>query len=314
MKKINDALQFGLELDISMFSEKPEIYENEEERIYELAGVLIHNGDPYSGHYHAYIRDQLKEGDWEKKFGELMALKEKKKLEKEGKSENPQQIPSEKDNTGNKVEENVVNNEANFCEAKDKEVEGENIAENGKQEEKNIENASTDEEEKAPQVHEPKHKKKKNKGKKKQGKNKNRKRPYATTSGYTKKKEEEKKEFYDDTIKDDVEFPVPFSNKELSNNWFDFNDSTVKPIPANRIQIQFGGNSSENAYILLYRQKALVKDPHFKKKELDGYLKKSIDAQNEGLEKIRTIYKNAEAELELIFIDPGLINVRKQYF
>jgi len=132
-----------------------------------------------------------------------------------------------------------------------------------------------------------------------------------TTGGTPKKKEEEK---YDDTIKDNVEYPISYSNKDLSHNWFDFNDSIVKPIPVNRIQIQFGGNSNENAYILLYRQKTLSKDTIFQKKELDGYLKKSIEAQNEGLEKIRTIYKEAEAELELIFIDPGLINLTTKNF
>ena len=55
MKKINDSMQFGLELDISMFAEKPELYEGDD-GIYELAGVLIHRGNPYGGHYHGVYK------------------------------------------------------------------------------------------------------------------------------------------------------------------------------------------------------------------------------------------------------------------
>lgn len=32
--------------------------------MYELQGVLIHRGSAYGGHYHAYFRDLLNEGDW----------------------------------------------------------------------------------------------------------------------------------------------------------------------------------------------------------------------------------------------------------
>jgi len=31
---------------------------------YELKGVIIHRGGPYGGHYHAYIKDDYKEGVW----------------------------------------------------------------------------------------------------------------------------------------------------------------------------------------------------------------------------------------------------------
>ena len=31
---------------------------------YELSSILVHRGDAYSGHYHAYIKDKLREGNW----------------------------------------------------------------------------------------------------------------------------------------------------------------------------------------------------------------------------------------------------------
>ena len=38
---------------------------NEDEYIYELYGVIVHSGTPYSGHYYAYIRDMTGQGKWE---------------------------------------------------------------------------------------------------------------------------------------------------------------------------------------------------------------------------------------------------------
>lgn len=32
---------------------------------YEISSILLHRGDAYSGHYHAFIRDTLKEGNWD---------------------------------------------------------------------------------------------------------------------------------------------------------------------------------------------------------------------------------------------------------
>jgi ubiquitin carboxyl-terminal hydrolase 40 len=58
-KKVNDRLEFGLELDMSAFTEE----ENENSK-YELQTVLIHIGNAHGGHYHAYIRDSMGEGKW----------------------------------------------------------------------------------------------------------------------------------------------------------------------------------------------------------------------------------------------------------
>ena len=42
---------------------------NSAPQVYDLFAVVIHSGTPYSGHYHAYIRDTLQEGNWRVPFG-----------------------------------------------------------------------------------------------------------------------------------------------------------------------------------------------------------------------------------------------------
>lgn len=58
-KKINDRFEFALELDLSHFTEH-----EESDAHYELQTVIIHSGSAQGGHYHAYIRDVLGEGNW----------------------------------------------------------------------------------------------------------------------------------------------------------------------------------------------------------------------------------------------------------
>ena len=57
--KINDRFEFGLELDMSPFTENGENFK------YELQTILIHRGGAYGGHYHAFIRDIYDLGQWE---------------------------------------------------------------------------------------------------------------------------------------------------------------------------------------------------------------------------------------------------------
>jgi len=42
----------------------PESIENPENTFYELKSIIIHRGGTYGGHYHAYIQDEMCEGDW----------------------------------------------------------------------------------------------------------------------------------------------------------------------------------------------------------------------------------------------------------
>mmetsp|Transcript_15446 Transcript_15446/g.13184 ORF Transcript_15446/g.13184 Transcript_15446/m.13184 type:complete len:138 (+) Transcript_15446:200-613(+) len=82
-KKVNTNFEFGLELDVSLFAENPQQYEKDGEGIYELFAVLIHGGSASSGHYHAYIRDTLDEGDWEKKMQMIKKAQEESKRKAE---------------------------------------------------------------------------------------------------------------------------------------------------------------------------------------------------------------------------------------
>lgn len=39
-------------------------YKNEDDYVYELKSIIIHSGGGTGGHYTAYIKDDLNEGDW----------------------------------------------------------------------------------------------------------------------------------------------------------------------------------------------------------------------------------------------------------
>ena len=61
--KVNSRFEFPLELNLQEYLE-PESIETPENCQYELKSVIIHRGGAYSGHYHAYIQDELNEGNW----------------------------------------------------------------------------------------------------------------------------------------------------------------------------------------------------------------------------------------------------------
>ena len=54
---------FPFEIDLAEFMEDT-IKLDESERVYELFSVVIHSGNAYGGHYHAYIKDLDKLGKW----------------------------------------------------------------------------------------------------------------------------------------------------------------------------------------------------------------------------------------------------------
>ena len=60
--KVNDRFEYPLELDLSAHLD-PEAIEIPENCIYELKSVIIHRGGAYGGHYHAYIQDEIGEGN-----------------------------------------------------------------------------------------------------------------------------------------------------------------------------------------------------------------------------------------------------------
>lgn len=61
--KVNDRFEYPLELDLSAHLD-PEAVVVPEDCVYELKSVIIHRGGAYGGHYHAYIQDEIGEGNW----------------------------------------------------------------------------------------------------------------------------------------------------------------------------------------------------------------------------------------------------------
>jgi ubiquitin carboxyl-terminal hydrolase 40 len=70
-KKINDKFEYPLELDMANYVDlspeeiSAEQVKDPDQTIYELKSIVIHRGGPYGGHYHAYIRDDLHDGNWD---------------------------------------------------------------------------------------------------------------------------------------------------------------------------------------------------------------------------------------------------------
>jgi len=72
-------------------------------------------------------------------------------------------------------------------------------------------------------------------------------------TGKKQKKEKKEKEVTElDFSKCD--YPLPYSEHRLLEDWYEFNDSSVVPIYPGTLQSKFGGSSQNgSAYMLLYR-------------------------------------------------------------
>ena len=279
--KIDSKFTFGLELDVSTFSEKPDAYVSEDERVYELCAVIIHKGDAFGGHYKAYIRDNLKEGDWKRLMtGESQADEKERPSEEEKGNGEP-------DNKLSQEEQKILDDIADKDTTDD-----EKVNKPSKQNEQAVN-----------------HKKnKKSKKKRRRGQNSNKNPPSVQKKESVDNKKDAEKEKYDDTIFDEVPFPFEFTNQDLKVDWFEFNDSVVTSIPMNRLQYQFGG-TPENAYILIYRQKVLNKKLDSLEIKIPKYMKMDIDERNSLLESERMIYDEAANNIECLMIDPNYFEV-----
>jgi ubiquitin carboxyl-terminal hydrolase 40 len=61
-KKVNAKFEYPLELNMADYLDEMAV-EDERSTQYELKAIIIHRGGAYGGHYHAYIQDDLGEGD-----------------------------------------------------------------------------------------------------------------------------------------------------------------------------------------------------------------------------------------------------------
>ena len=115
-----------------------------------------------------------------------------------------------------------------------------------------------------------------------------------------KDKERSKKQKQIEYNYDSCNFPIPYTDPKFQKGWFDFNDSSVTPIPIGRLQRQFG-TANESAYMLVYVRRnysyAQIGNPM----EIPPYLRQIIKTKNELEEQNRIYYKNEEQSLEIIF-------------
>lgn len=126
----------------------------------------------------------------------------------------------------------------------------------------------------------------------------------ATTATNQPTRKDKAAAFEDDEKFDAAVYPREFSNAQLGENWFDFNDASVTAIKANRLQKQFGGSSSsESAYILVYRKRALTKNAVDSSSttsvKLPPYILPLITEENGKITQERAIYEEALQHLNL---------------
>ena len=217
--KLNNRFEFPLELDMKEycdFTEKTPEQINDNEYLYELYGVIVHSGTPFSGHYYSYIRDMTHQGNW--KLDEVIS---------DNKNNNKKETKEEKEQEENKNDEDIKGKKKGK-----KKNKNQNKKENNKENNIKIEKINLNENEK--------------------------------------------------------DFPIPYENKSLKENWFEFNDTSVTSMPISRLEKVFKGKAS--AYMLFYSKKENTKE------KIDilsppEYLKNYMEELNKNLEKERIHYQ-----------------------
>jgi hypothetical protein len=98
-------------------------------------------------------------------------------------------------------------------------------------------------------------------------------------SSEEKKNEDNADSNHDEKVDYDGDFPIPYKNTDLGKNWYEFNDSFVRPIVPGRLESQFGnGSSNQNAYILIYKRKGLNENPIYE--DIPPYWAEEISRHN----------------------------------
>ena len=281
--KLNTRFEFPLEINMKEYCDFNELNtSNDEEYLYELYGVIVHSGTPYSGHYYSYIRDMTGQGKWEIINKEK---KEKKDNKNEKKEENNKEEKNdekeEKNNNDNKINDNNNNNNIN------------EINDNENQNEINDDNIDN----------KKKKGKRRRKGKKDEKMKKNEK-------NNNKNKEAAQKNAKQDNSEDpNKDFSIPYENKSLKENWFEFNDTSITSMPISRLEKAFKGKAS--AYMLFYSKKENAQ----KKTELlppPDYLINFMKENNEKLEKERIEYEKEKNSFITVTYKENMFKLNKE--
>ena len=89
------------------------------------------------------------------------------------------------------------------------------------------------------------------------------------------------------------DFPIPYSEKSLAEDWYEFNDSAISPIQPGVLQSKFGGNNG-NAYMLVYRLRSININPKVQPK-MPAYLEDRIYELNKSESAAREIYEDLKS-------------------
>ena len=290
--KLNNKFEFPLEINMKNFCDFGELNNsnNDDEYIYELYGVIVHSGTPYSGHYYAYIRDMTGQGKWK------IIQKENKQIKENIlNNKNEQEIMQTEENNKNEINEKKEE-EKNGDEKNNNNTENNNKDNN----QNNNENQNEINDEKDNGKGNKKNNKKKNKNKK-EGK-------IERMKKQSKKNQNKEKgtSYNEDPNKD---FSIPYNNKSLKDNWFEFNDTSVTPMPVCRLEKAFKGSNS--AYMLFYAKKENLE----KETELlppPDYLRDFMNEFNEKIEKERIHYEEEKNSFIITIYEEKMFKLNKE--
>ena len=286
--KLNNKFEFPLEINMKEFCDINEKNINEEEYLYELYGVIMHSGTPFSGHYYAYIRDMTGQGKWEiiKENKENKNInnsqnKEQEFMQNEEKNQNEININEEK-------KDKYKENNNNFINEKNEKINEINDGENNNENNKN--------------------KKGKRKNKKKKN-NLNSKIDRMKNNSNNKNKDKNKTTIELDFEEAQKDFPLPYENKSLKDNWFEFNDTSVTSMPVSRLEKSFKGKAS--AYMLFYSKKENSKEKITLLPSPD-YLKDFMNELNKQLEKERFHYEEEKNSFMVNIYEEKMFKLNKE--
>ena len=288
--KLSNKFSFPLEINMKEFCDFEENNINEEDYLYELYGVIVHSGTPYSGHYYAYIRDMTGQGKWELPKKEIIQKSNIQNHNNLSNKEEQEQMQKEEKN--NKEEKEQMQ----------KEEKNKNEIIENEEKKKNTSNKKKlyiieDEDNK------------KGKKKKKGKKNNNNKNQKISRLKNNSNKNTDKTTNITDFEDPEKDFSIPYENKSLKENWFEFNDTSVTSMPISRLENAFKGKAS--AYMLFYTKKENSKE----KTELlppPDYLLDFMNDFNQKLEKERIHYEEEKNSFIISIYEEKMFKLNKE--